>query len=307
MNSFLIDRGFSPLPHPIPCVLCLGNFDGVHVAHAMLASKAKALGDELGVAAGAFCFTRPSGDYLSPSAPPHLASTHGRISYLFDAGADFVLLASFPAMRDQSPQEFIAFLEAHGCVGVVCGYDFRFAKRASGNAQTLLAHFGPERTLILPAQTIDGQRIASTAIRECIMSGQMEKATLMLGRPWELRARVCHGKSLAATWGFPTANQYFSPQSVIPAHGVYAVRCTVDGVSYDGVCNVGLRPTTDRAARVNCETHLFDFDGDLYGKVMSTAFYTYLRPEQKFEDAAALRAAIARDAQTAREYFKNLK
>ena len=88
---------------------------------------------------------------------------------------------------------------------------------------------------------------------------------------------------------------------------MYAVRCTVDGVSYDGVCNVGLRPTTDRAARVNCETHLFDFDGDLYGKVMSTAFYTYLRPEQKFEDAAALRAAIARDAQTAREYFKNLK
>jgi riboflavin kinase/FMN adenylyltransferase len=87
---------------------------------------------------------------------------------------------------------------------------------------------------------------------------------------------------------------------------VYAVRCTVDGKIYNGVANVGLRPTVDgKQARVNCETHLFDYTGDLYGKVLCTAFYTYLRPERKFESADALRAAIASDAQRARDYFEN--
>lgn len=304
----LIGKDFRPLPSPLPCVLCLGNFDGVHQAHAMLAQKASELASRLGATPGAFCFTRPSGDYLGKGSAVHLASTHERLSLLFDAGAEFALLASFPAMKDLSAEDFIAFLESYGCVGVVCGYDFRFGKGAAGNAQVLLAHFGESNTIILPPQTMpDGQRIASTVIRDMIARGEVDKAALMLGRPWALRAKVYHGKHLGSTWGFPTANQYFSPQSVIPARGVYAVRCTVDGKTYDGVANVGARPTVDGSdARVNCETFLFDFTGDLYGKVLHTAFYAFLRPEQKFADADALRAAIARDTESARSYFENL-
>ena len=299
-----IDSRFRPMATPVPCVLCLGNFDGVHVAHAMLAAGAKKLAEQLGVTPGAFCFTRPSGDYLTDTPLPHLTSTHARLTYLFRAGADLALLTSFPAVRDLSPEEFIALLEQNGCTGVVCGYDFRFGKHAAGNAQTLLAHFGPERTRILPAQTVDGKRIASSAIREMLLRGEVDKAAAMLGRPWEITARVYHGKHLGSNWGFPTANQYFPARSVVPAHGVYAVRCTLDGKTYQGVSNVGLRPTVDGAtARVNCETHLFDFEGDLYGKVLTTAFYAYLRPERKFEDADALRAAIASDAENARSYF----
>ncbi len=307
MPATLIGKDFRPLPSPVPCVLCLGNFDGVHMAHAMLAKKASELARELGVVPGVFCFTRPSGDYLFRGSAAHLSSTHERLMLLFDAGAQFALLASFPAVKDLSAEEFIAFLKRHGCVGVVCGYDFRFGKGAAGNAQVLLAHFGADNTIILPPQTTsDGRRIASTEIRDMITRGDVDKAALMLGRPWALRAKVYHGKHLGSSWGFPTANQYFPTQSVIPARGVYAVRCTVDGKSYDGVANVGLRPTVDGSdARVNCETYLFDFSGDLYGKVLHTAFYAYLRPEQKFEDADALRAAIAHDAEAARTYFEN--
>ena len=294
------------MEQPVPCVLCLGNFDGVHVAHAMLAAEAAELAEQLGTVPGAFCFTRPSGDYLNPAPPPHLTSTHGRLVQLFAAGAQMALLASFPAMRDLTPEEFIAFLESNGCVGVVCGYDFRFGKRAAGTAQTLLAHFGTERTRIIPAQTIDCKRIASTAIRELLMHGEVQEAALMLGRPWTLDAKVYHGKHLGSAWGFPTANQYFPEKGVVPAHGVYAVRCTFDGKTYQGVANVGLRPTVEGGRRrVNCETHLFDFEGDLYGKHLQTAFYAYLRPEQKFEDADALRAAISADVQKARDYFAN--
>ena len=304
----LIGKDFSPWPSPKPCVLCLGNFDGVHQAHAMLAEKARELASRLGVTPGVFCFTRPSGDYLFRGSAAHLTSTHERLSLLFEAGAEFALLSAFPAVKDLSAEEFIAFLESFGCVGVVCGYDFRFGKGAAGNAQVLLAHFGQSNTIILPAQTMpDGQRIASTVIRDMIARGEVDKAALMLGRPWSLRAKVYHGKHLGATWGFPTANQYFSPKSIIPARGVYAVRCTLDGKSYDGVANVGLRPTVDGSdARVNCETYLFDFSGDLYGRVLHTDFYAFLRPEQKFADADALRAAIAQDAESARAYFKNL-
>lgn len=304
----LIGKNFAPLHSPVPCVLCLGNFDGVHKAHAMLAKQASELASRLGVTPGAFCFTRPSGDYLFKGSAAHLSSTHERLSLLFDAGAEFALLASFPAVKDLSAKEFIAFLESLGCVGVVCGYDFRFGKGAAGNAQVLLAHFGADNTVILPAQTMpDGQRIASSAIRDLIARGEVDKAALMLGRPWSLRAKVYHGKHLGATWGFPTANQYFSPKAVVPARGVYAVRCTLDGKTFDGVANVGLRPTVDGSdARVNCETYLFDFTGDLYGRVLHTDFYAFLRPEQKFADADALRAAIAQDAESARTYFLNL-
>ncbi len=293
---------------PVPCVLCLGNFDGVHKAHAMLVHAAAALADKLGAVPGAFCFTRPSGDYLQENAPPHLSSTHDRLSLLFDAGADFALVASFPAMRELEAGQFLDYLQEQGCVGVVCGDDFRFGKRAAGNAKTLLARFGAERTVIVPPQSLpDGRRISSSTIRALLESGDAERAALMLGRPWTLCAKVYHGKHLGSNWGFPTANQYFPARSVVPAHGVYAVRCTLDGKTYDGVSNVGVRPTVDGSrARVNCETHLLDFEGDLYGRVLHTAFYAYLRPERKFESADALRAAIAGDTGRARDYFSKL-
>jgi riboflavin kinase/FMN adenylyltransferase len=307
MRDVRIDNRFRPMTDTVPCVLCLGNFDGVHKAHAMLVHAAAELACKLGAVPGAFCFTRPSGDYLFENAPPHLASTHRRISLLFDAGAQLAIVAPFPTMRELSAEQFLNYLEEQGCVGVVCGDDFRFGKKAAGNAGTLLQHFGQERTVIVPPQSLpDGQRISSSAIRAALGNGNAERAALMLGRPWTLCAKVYHGKHLGSHWGFPTANQYFPARSVVPAYGVYAVRCTVDGKTYNGVANVGMRPTVDgKQARVNCETHLFDYTGDLYGKVLCTAFYTYLRPERKFESADALRASIASDAQRARAYFEN--
>lgn len=309
MRDIRIDRQFRSMTTPVPCVLCLGNFDGVHKAHTMLVHAAAALADKLGAVPGAFCFFRPSGDYLSQDTPPHLASTHGRLSLLFEAGAQIAIVAPFPQMREMSAEQFLCYLEAQGCVGVVCGDDFRFGKRAAGNAQTLLSHFGAERTVIVPPQTLpDGQRISSSAVRALLTEGNVERAALMLGRHWTLDARVYHGKHLGSDWGFPTANQYFPARGVVPAHGVYAVRCTIDGKTYDGVANVGLRPTVDgKQTRVNCETHLFDFSGDLYGKRIVTAFYTYLRPEHSFKSADELRAAIAKDARRARNYFENLQ
>ena len=287
-------------------VIAIGFFDGVHIAHRALIERAREEARSRSLALGILTFSSESG--IKPDSK-RIYTTEQRLGLLSDMGVDFAVVCDFADISDIGKEEFVrhVLIEKYGARLVVAGYNFRFGKGAAGNAQVLLTHFGADNTIILPPQTTsDGRRIASTEIRDMITRGDVDKAALMLGRPWALRAKVYHGKHLGSSWGFPTANQYFPTQSVIPARGVYAVRCTVDGKSYDGVANVGLRPTVDgRDARVNCETYLFNFSGDLYGKVLHTAFYAYLRPEQKFEDADALRAAIAHDAAAARTYFEN--
>jgi riboflavin kinase/FMN adenylyltransferase len=304
---------------PTRSVLCLGNFDGVHRAHAILLNEGKQLTRELTAAegktlAGVFCFIRPTVDYVftSEGVTPvrvrgHLTTLRDKLRLFARMRLDFVCLCNFPDIRDYTPAEFISLLkESCGCVGAVCGFNHYFGRHASGTVYHLLEAFGKDRVRIQPEMKMDGLTVSSSRVRECLKHGDVETAERLLGRPYSLETAVVHGKALGRTIGFPTANQYFPARSVVPAYGVYAVRCTVDGKIYNGVANVGMRPTVDgKQARVNCETHLFDYTGDLYGKVLCTAFYTYLRPERKFESADALRAAIASDAQRARDYFEN--
>ena len=143
----------------------------------------------------------------------------------------------------------------------------------------------------------------SSRIRACLQAGDMETAARLLGRPYFLQSRVVHGKSLGHTWGFPTANQTFPDDRLIPAHGVYAVRCHTPQGIFPGVANVGLRPTVEHPGRVNCETHIIGFDGNLYGQPIKVEFLKFIRPEQKFDSVEALTAAIRQDTQTAAAYI----
>ena len=305
MRDVRIDRQFRPMTDAVPCVLCLGNFDGVHKAHAMLVHAAVELAGKLGAVPGAFCFTRPSGDYLFENAPPHLASTHRRISLLFDAGAQLAIVASFPIMREMSAEQFLGYLEEQGCVGVVCGDDFRFGKKAAGNAQTLIDHFGKDRTVVVPPQTLDdGQRISSSAIRAALGQGNAERAAQMLGRSWTLCSKVYHGKHLGSDWGFPTANQKYPSSLVSARFGVYAVVCRLSGKEYGGVANIGIKPTVDNCGEVLCEVYLFGYNGDCYGEEMKTELVSFIRPEQKFDSLDLLRAQVDSDKEAAKKLLK---
>ena len=138
-----------------------------------------------------------------------------------------------------------------------------------------------------------------------LLAGEADTAALHIGRPYTLQTPVVHGKQLGRSWGLPTANQYFRPESLIPAHGVYAVLChTPDGI-YPGVANVGSRPTVDQAAPVNCETHIIGYDKDLYGYPLKIEFLSRLREEVKFSSADALRAAIQKDIENATAYVES--
>ena len=309
---------------PPKAVLCLGNFDGVHIAHAALIREGRRLAAEItrreGASAnapclcGVFCFFRPSGDYFLPEGthPTHLTTLTERIHAIRALGADLVWLCDFPSVQKLSPLAFMEMLRdaCHG-IAVVCGYNHRFGKGAAGTTSLLECFFGHENVSVLPALEVEGRPVSSTRIRACLTVGDVETAERLLGRPYALKAKVLHGKSLGHTWGFPTANQNFPPDRLVPAHGVYAVTCVTPSGTYPGVANVGLRPTTDgAAARINCETHIIGFSGDLYGRTVRVEFRKFLRPEQRFDSIDELQAAIRRDTDTAeayvRERFSNL-
>ena len=302
-----------PVKAPIaPAVLCLGNFDGVHLAHAALIKQGMALkaamnaSREAGVLCGAFCFLCPSGDYFLPPdiRPTHLTTLKERIQALQELGADLIWLCDFTAVQDLSAEDFIELLQsACLCAGAVCGYNHRFGQGAKGSPELLISRFGEDCVKVLSPLKIDGAPISSTRIRSCLREGNVEEGARLLGRPYALESRVIHGKALGNTWGFPTANQVFPADRLIPAHGVYAVRCHTPIGIYLGVANVGLRPTVEDPGRVNCETYLIDFSGNLYGHRIKVEFLKFLRPEQKFHSAEALIDAIRRDVKTVVDLF----
>ncbi len=299
---------------PSQVVLCLGNFDGVHLAHAALLregvrlSRVQASARREDVSGGVLCFFHPSSDaFLSGGAPTnHLTTLREKLRLIAALGVDYAYLCDFSDVRCLSPTAFLDLLvEKANCVGAVCGFNHRFGAGAVGTPETLVKHFGADAVSVMPEMTMAGVTVSATAIRARLWAGDAEGAAQLLGRPYSLETTVTGGKQLGRTLGFPTANQFFLPETLIPAHGVYAALCHTPDGCFPAVANVGTHPTVDEHARVNCESHLIGYRGDLYGQRMRTELFRYIRPEEHFADLDTLRAAIARDAATAMSYIRS--
>ncbi len=309
---------------PARAVMCLGNFDGVHRAHAALLQEGVYLAARLSsttadhairdprradVLGGVFCFYKPSSDFtgLKAGMPAfHLTTLRDKLTLFAEVGIAFVCLCDFREIRDMDPGDFLHFLEnACGCEGVVCGFNFRFGHAAAGNVSMLKDHFGADRTVVLPEMTLEGETVSSSRIREMLIMGDAESATRLLGRPYSLNATVTHGKRLGRTIGFPTANQYFPTEALVPAHGVYVALCHTPNGVFPAVSNVGTHPTVDARARVNCESYLLGYCGDLYGIRVKTELLCRLRPERKFPGLPELTEAIRRDIASAEAYLRS--
>lgn len=288
---------------PSATVLCLGNFDGVHRGHQALIRAAGKMRDEKFPCAtlGVFCFAGLSSDFLASDPPGHLASEEERLTRFAEAGAELAVIADFPLLRDLEPEEFARriLMGDCRCVAAACGFNHRFGKFGKGTPDLLSSLLGGN-LLVQDAVTAGGEPISSTRIRRMLLDGRPDAAADLLGHPYLLTAPVEHGAQLGRTLGFPTVNQRFAPMALVPCAGVYQTICTVDGVPYAGVSDIGTRPTVDGAHEVRCETHLLDFSGDLYGKTVQTAFLRYLRAEQKFSTVEDLRQQVERDRETVR-------
>ena len=298
-------KTMQPAEIPSACVLCLGNFDGVHAAHRALMQQAKKLRAHrfLDAACGVFCFDPPSSDFFTEK-PAHLCTREEKLERFLDEGMEYAFLADFTQLCAYSPERFVEEILKEYChtVAAVCGFNYSFGYKGRGDA-TLLAKLLDAPVEIQSEYTENGMTVSSTRIRAHLQKGETEEATKLLTRPYTLHAPVLHGKALGRTWGFPTLNQTFAKDSLIPRFGVYVTDCELpDGRIVRGVTNVGRRPTVDHNNTVTCETHLIDFDDTLYGEMITVSFLYFIRPEQKFESAEALQAQIAKDLLIAKEY-----
>lgn len=288
---------------PGPLAIAIGNFDGVHIGHRALLDRVRAEADARGLSAAVWCFAEPPSAFLGMPVP-QLCTREEKLALFADAGMDYCILGDFAALRDYSPDRFAREVLIDGCACrfIVCGFNFSFGARGAGKAADLAARF-PDACAVVDAVTLGETTVCSTAIRAAIAEGDMSRAANMLGRPWSVCLPVLHGKALGRTIGVPTLNQVFPAGHILPAFGVYATRCRIDGRDYAAVTNVGVRPSVDDGDAVTVESHLLDYRGDLYGHDVRIGFYAYLRPERRFASLDELRAAIAGDIAATRRHF----
>lgn len=294
-------------PALLPSVIAPGNHDGVHLGHQALIARARRHAQVHGLRTVALTFDPHPAAVLAPErAPTPLTTPSRRRELLLQAGADAVLVMPFTtALAALSPEAFLDELRARGARGLVVGPDFRFGRGRAGDL-ALLECYGQAHglsVLIEPNVLVDGERVSSTAIREALQAGEVERACTLLGHLPELEGEVVSGQRRGRTLGFPTANLVTEPV-LHPADGVYAVVVRVLGAGPGqealrlGVANLGVRPTV--AAGRSVEVHLFDFDRDLYGARLRVGFVARIRPEQRFSGLDALRAQIGLDCEAAR-------
>lgn len=291
------------IPDKAPTAVAVGYFDGVHLGHrsviaATLAEQAN------GLSACVFSFTMHTDSPAKKKGAGRLQSLSTKERTIAALGADQLMLPDFSLFMGLSPAEFAVEVLHKGLHAkvVCCGYDYHFGKGGVGDAtllQSLLAPYDIEVRQI-PAVLDEGEPVSSTRIRTALESGKIETANRLLGRPFAIDFPVVHGQQLGHRLGFPTANQPFPTDFILPKFGVYATRVWVDGVPYVGATNVGRKPTVG-SELVAAESFLLDWSGDLYGKSIETEFLAFLRPEEKFSSLEALSAAIGQNAAEAKK------
>ena len=290
---------------PTESVLCLGNFDGVHLAHRTLLRYAVNVRNEHfpGASTAVFCFYSPSFDYIPSRTIGHLCTLVEKMEIFRQEGIDYVFLADFPSIQHLSPEAFADLMKTDcHCVAALCGFNYHFGFHGSGSAQDLGKLTGCP-VFVQDEVCLDGKTVSSTRIRQLLTEGRVEEANELLCRPFSFSAEVVHGKALGKRMNAPTINQNMPEKMLIPRHGVYVTDCAFDGLHFMGVTNIGHRPTVDHDFKINCETYLLDFDGDLYGKTVTVSFLKFLRDEKKFECQDALQKQIQQDIFEARAFM----
>ncbi len=286
----------------------IGNFDGVHLGHQAVIDIARSAAARTAAPLGVMTFEPHPREYFAPDAPPfRLMGPATRAHRLRKLGVDHLYQIPFDrGLAGLWPEEFarVVIFEGLGLSHVVIGADFCFGRQRSGNAADMQAFGAAMGFGVTIADLVqDGdRRISSTAIRRALTDGRPRDAAAMLGHWHRIDGAVIHGDKRGKGLGYPTANMSIDRLHP-PRFGVYAVRAEVltgpHAGCYDGAASIGVRPMFG-GKRANLETHLFDFDGDLYGQHMSVALVDYLRPELSLPSVDALIEQMARDCAEAR-------
>lgn len=305
-----IFRHHNELPQELRgSVVAVGNFDGVHRGHQIVIADAQAVARAAGVPFAVLSFEPHPRTVFRPDDPPFRLTPFRIKARLLEAlGVDLHMVLHFD--RDFSQQTADWFVEqvllgGLGASHVAIGYDFCFGHQRQGNAEALVSYgrkFGFGVTVVTQASDESGGKYSSSAVRALLQDGKVGDAAEILGRPWEVEGRVESGDRRGRELGYPTANMPLG-DFLRPAFGVYAVRAAIDEGEplhwHDGVANLGIRPMY-QVSEPLMEAHLFDFEGDLYGRHLRVQLIERLRPEMNFDDVDGLIAQMDRDSENAR-------
>ena len=308
---------FRLMPPPeqrTPCALTIGNFDGVHRGHQAVLAALKARAGELGVPTCVLTFEPHPREYFAEQsggsivAPPRILTERDKLDALAEHGVDLVCIAHFNAtLASLAAEAFIEDIIAQGLHTrhLLIGDDFRFGARRRGDWSMLEAAAPRLGFELARMHTVsdDGERISSSSVRGALAVGDFERSHRLLGRPYFISGHVVYGRQLGRTLGFPTLNIRI-PFANPSLDGVFVVQ--VHGVGerpWPGVASLGRRPAVEEDGKLLLEVHLFDFSGDLYGKLVRVEFLRRLREERNYDSLERLTAQIRRDAQQAREHF----
>ncbi len=284
-------------------VVALGTFDGCHLAHQRVLANAFYEAKRLGVKSVAYTF------YEAPKTDSkQIYTLEEKIKAISKLGIDYIVLERFENIKDLTPSEFVEniLIDKLNAVGASCGYNYRFGKGASADCDALRSCFLKNNggSVIICEKTIaENETVSSTLLRSLVENGEVEKL-YKFGSNYSIYAKIESGKRLGTKIGFPTVNQKFPKNKVLPKNGVYITECEIGEDVYPSITNVGVRPSVQDSHELNLETHIIGFDGVLYGSYVKVNFYKFLREEKQFETIDELKAQIAIDTEQAKKYFK---
>ncbi|WP_301108641.1 riboflavin biosynthesis protein RibF [Sporosarcina sp.] len=285
--------------------LAVGFFDGVHKGHQEVITAADETASQLGIETAVMTFDPHPSQLFSGKNVGYITPLAEKIRLLEDLNVDALFIVSFDwDLASLSPRQFIdTFIKGLDVKHVTAGFDFTFGMKGSGTMKDMKElSDGMYGTTTIEKVTFAGEeKVSSTKVRQLLGDGGVEKAAELLGRPFRTSGEVVHGEKRGRQLGFPTANIHMEEDVIVPANGVYAVRCLIEEEWHAGVCNMGVKPTFhDPKHRLpTAEVHLLDADLNLYGKQVAIDWLFRIRSERKFDSLDALKEQIGKDKQTA--------
>lgn len=288
--------------------LAIGFFDGLHKGHQAVIQQAIDKAKELNIRSAVMTFNPHPSHILGGGKNKigYITAFEEKIRLLEGMGVDTLFVVNFDKpLAGLSPEQFVdIFIKELGVRHVIAGFDYTFGSRGAGTMEKMAElSEGIYDTTVVGKVTDTDDKISSTRIRKLLSVGNVEGASSLLGRNFRTIGVVVDGEKKGRQLGFPTANVLPPEGSILPANGVYAVRFLVEGKSYEGVCNVGVKPTFNNPdiRQAIVEVHVLNFNGELYGKEVAVEWIKHIRDEQKFESLDALIVQIAKDKDTAIE------
>ncbi|GAE24301.1 riboflavin kinase [Halalkalibacter wakoensis JCM 9140] len=300
------------LKHPIDgttlkhekTVMALGYFDGVHIGHQKVIKNAIEIANKLNTSTSVMTFHPHPKEVLRNTEMNYITPLSEKIKKIEKLGVDTLFVVEFSLeFASLTPQQFVDdYLIGLHVVHVVAGFDFTYGALGKGTMETLPFHARNRlHSTTVEKFEMNNEKVSSTKIRELLQQGAVWDVVSLLGSEYTLMGTVVDGEKRGRTIGFPTANIKPNDRYIIPKTGVYAVKLTVNETQYDGVCNVGYKPTfhQENEADPTIEVHLFAFDQDIYGKEVELQWISRIRSEKKFNGVEQLIEQIQRDKETA--------